>query len=543
MKLSIGKKLGLAFGALLFITAIMTCFAIFNIQRVNDSVDELKSNYIKAYYGQLASKAVDDVALSVRMIALLHDESQITAEKQKIQEARARYGDAIANLDKIVTSEKGKELLAASKVTIKPAAEMNNKVISLAMENKRDEAAALLLHDGIPLTKKVQDGFAEFSKYRQERVDAAYARAEAVCSISRISQIICGALSLILGISLGFFLTRNLSSRLKYVARAMSDVSGGDLSKSLTVRGNDEIAELGDSINNMISSMSAMLLSITKASGGVAESANMLSVVSDQMTLSLEEVSSRTTSIATASEEMTATSLGIAQSCNMAADSSKQGSELASQGACVVQETITGMNRIADRVKETSGTLDKLGVRSEQVGDIVETISDIADQTNLLALNAAIEAARAGEQGRGFAVVADEVRALAERTTKATKEISQMIKAIQGDTKGAVVSMNEGVREAEKGTSGAAQSGDALNDILNQISNVTTEIHQIATAAEEQTATTSEITSNIQQITEVVQLTASCSRDQSSAARELLDHTGELRQLVGKFIVAEAVNA
>src|SRR4029079_17619247 len=130
--------------------------------------------------------------------------------------------------------------------------------------------------------------------------------------------------------------------------------------------------------------------------------------------------------------------------CTMAADSSNQGNELATQGVSVVQETVAGMTRIADQVKESARTVESLGSRSEQIGEIVGTIEDIADQNNLLALNAAIEAARAGEQGRGFAVVADEVRALAERTTRATKEIGQMIRAIQMETKGAVASMKEG---------------------------------------------------------------------------------------------------
>jgi methyl-accepting chemotaxis protein len=198
-------------------------------------------------------------------------------------------------------------------------------------------------------------------------------------------------------------------------------------------------------------------------------------------------------------------------------------------------ETVASMNGIADRVKETATTLERLGSRSDQIGEIVGTIEDIADQTNLLALNAAIEAARAGEQGRGFAVVADEVRALAERTTKATKEIAQMIKAIQNETKGAIMSMEEGVTEVERGAQEAAKSGEALDNILNQINAVAQEINQIATAAEEQTATTTEITNNIQMITEVVQMSASCSIEAAGSAKELLANAEKLQSLVREF--------
>jgi methyl-accepting chemotaxis protein len=171
------------------------------------------------------------------------------------------------------------------------------------------------------------------------------------------------------------------------------------------------------------------------------------------------------------------------------------------------------MNSIADRVATTARTIDNLGSRSDQIGAIVGTIEDIADQTNLLALNAAIEAARAGEQGRGFAVVADEVRALAERTTKATKEISTMIKTIQTETKEAVKSMEVGVQEVEKGTMEAARSGEALGKILEQISTVTSQITQIATAAEQQTSTIHEINNNIQIVADVAKVNKEVEKD------------------------------
>jgi methyl-accepting chemotaxis protein len=232
---------------------------------------------------------------------------------------------------------------------------------------------------------------------------------------------------------------------------------------------------------------------------------------------------------------MSATSGDIAQNCQMAAEGSNQASQAASAGSEVVNNTVLVMSRIASRVQETAKTVESLGARSDQIGAIVATIQDIADQTNLLALNAAIEAARAGEQGRGFAVVADEVRALAERTTKATREISEMIKAIQSETKGAVVAMEAGVSEVEKGTAEASKSGQALQEILEQINAVTMQVNQVATAAEEQTATTSEISNNIHQITEVVQDTAKGAQESAAAASQLGRTAEELQRIVGQF--------
>jgi methyl-accepting chemotaxis protein len=193
------------------------------------------------------------------------------------------------------------------------------------------------------------------------------------------------------------------------------------------------------------------------------------------------------------------------------------------------------MSLIAEKVQESARTVDGLGARSDQIGAIIGTIEDIADQTNLLALNAAIEAARAGEQGRGFAVVADEVRALAERTTRATKEIDGMIKAIQSETRGAVAAMEQGVYQVEAGTMEAAKSGDALRDILRQVNDVASQVHQIATAAEEQTATTREISNNMQQITHVVQDTASGAHQSATAACQLQGNAEELQRLVRQF--------
>ncbi|MCE1227142.1 MAG: methyl-accepting chemotaxis protein, partial [Geobacteraceae bacterium] len=171
------------------------------------------------------------------------------------------------------------------------------------------------------------------------------------------------------------------------------------------------------------------------------------------------------------------------------------------------------------------------------IGAIVATIQDIADQTNLLALNAAIEAARAGEMGRGFAVVADEVRALAERTTRATHEISGMIKAIQTETRDAVSAMSAAVQEVEQGTNDATSSGAALDDILEEISNVTMQINQIATAAEEQNATTGEITANITRISDTVQETNRGAHETATAALQLSGLATTLQQLVGRFKV------
>jgi methyl-accepting chemotaxis protein/hemerythrin len=245
--------------------------------------------------------------------------------------------------------------------------------------------------------------------------------------------------------------------------------------------------------------------------------------------------------IATASEEMSATSGDIARNCLYAAENAHKVTDETTPGARIVRNSAQLMENIAQRVMVTSTTVAGLGERSDQIGAIAGTIEDIADQTNLLALNAAIEAARAGETGRGFAVVADEVRALAERTTRATKEIDTMIRSIQQETRAAVGSMGEGVEQVNRGTAETCRSGEALAGILAMINDLTMQLSQIATAAEEQTATTHEITNNIQLITSVVNGNVENARSTRMATGKLAEQVDQLHQLVGHFRLSDAM--
>ena len=261
------------------------------------------------------------------------------------------------------------------------------------------------------------------------------------------------------------------------------------------------------------------------------------------MTSGIEETVIQINSVATASEEMSTTSSEITQNCVSATKSSEKANGAAVTGETVINETVAVMDRINSIVKASSKTVGSLGERSDQIGEIINLINDIADQTNLLALNAAIEAARAGEQGRGFAVVADEVRKLAERTTVATKQIGQTIKAMQAETKQAVVSMEEGVKAVEIGTQDARKSGEALKDILKQINMVTSEIGQIAVASEQQSATANEIAQNIQHISGAVEETARNVSENADAASQMAGLSTELKKLIGQFKLATPADA
>ncbi|GFO66108.1 methyl-accepting chemotaxis protein [Geomonas paludis] len=300
----------------------------------------------------------------------------------------------------------------------------------------------------------------------------------------------------------------------------------------------DEVELIAQGVDAMALSLRRILVKVTDSAQEVSVAAAQVSVAAERIAAGADEVVGKTAAVATAGEEMAATSNDIARNCQLAVEEAQRATQSAQNGTEVVGKTVAVMARIAEKVQESTATVESLGASGEQIGEIIGTIEDIADQTNLLALNAAIEAARAGELGRGFAVVADEVRALAERTTKATHQIGIMIKTIQSETQQAVSVMEQGVSGVKAGTEEASRSGAALVGIKERVDAFGEQISQIAAAAEEQTATTSEISGSILQVTDVVQSTAAAARESAVAAAQLHGTAQELQRLVGQFRLA-----
>jgi len=540
--MKIGVRLGCAFGVIVLLIVGIVVLSLSSMAKVETQIEHIvKGNSVKLIAAQEASDSVASLYRAIDMIVLEDkDAAAQVRHKESINTCRSRYQAAIKALDENEKSEQGRVILEKIKQAITAAKDVNNSIIELAMSGKNNEAHDLLLSRSNALYMTLTKELDEMAAYQKSRIDFRYTEARSTYSSARNGLIAAMLAALVIAAIFSVTATRSITVPLNGMVEMLKDIASGegDLTKRLDASRRDEVGEASHWFNAFIERLHAIISNLAQTSSQIASASGQLRATAEQIAAGAEEVASQTSTVATASEEMSATSSDIARNCSMAAESSRHSSLAATRGSAVVQDTINGMVRIADQVRQSAATVENLGQRSEQIGQIVGTIEDIADQTNLLALNAAIEAARAGEQGRGFAVVADEVRALAERTTRATKEISDMIKTIQHETKAAVRAMEEGVSEVEKGAASSEKSGQALAEILEQINEVTHQINQIATAAEQQTATTCEITQNVQQVTEVVCMTARGASETAVASSQLAMNAHELQDLVRKFRLA-----
>jgi methyl-accepting chemotaxis protein len=321
---------------------------------------------------------------------------------------------------------------------------------------------------------------------------------------------------------------------------AMQKLGEGDLTARMEGDFQGSFKRYQDNINRLGESLNHLVIEIKEAVVATASASNEITSSSEQMAAGSQEQSSQTAEVASAIEEMTKTILETSKNSAATSEAAKNSGMIAQEGGKVVSETIQGMVRIAEVVNKSADTVQTLGKSSNQIGEIIQVINDIADQTNLLALNAAIEAARAGEQGRGFAVVADEVRKLAERTTKATKEIASMIKQIQKDTDGAVASMKEGTFEVEKGKQLADLAGQSLEEIIKSAEEVVDMSTQVAAASEEQSSAAEQISKNVEAISNVTQESAAGIHQIARASEDLNRLTVNLQNIISKFKIEES---
>lgn len=325
---------------------------------------------------------------------------------------------------------------------------------------------------------------------------------------------------------------RKAANRMLY---AMTKFSSGDLTASIEVEKDDDIGRIFGGFNDSVASIKAMFLRISEAVQAAASAANQISASAEEMAVGSQEQTIQSNEVSESIDKMTKSIFENSDNAKNASEEAVRNGEIAQQGGNDVAETVEGMNRIASVVLNAAGIIEQLGSNSKQIGEITQVINDIADQTNLLALNAAIEAARAGEQGRGFAVVADEVRKLAERTAKATKEIEGMIKEIQNNSNLAVNSIKQSAKEVESGRIQAEKAGESLNKIIVGAEKTANLIKYLADTSENQSAASDQINKNIERINDIIKETSGGIHEIAKSAEDLNRLTLNLQDIISKF--------
>ncbi len=574
--IKIGRKLYIGFGLVLALAAAM---ATMNYLNFNDI--KLSSQFTQGtqYPILKAANEMSDATFAVQQsIQDISATRALDGYDTGLDEAKKSAELFLESLDQLMTLDPGHaEELRKFREPFNEYYETGKKLARAYIDGGPAQGNKMMAEfdkDAQTIQNMVHDYYARIEK----EFDASLENVEMSSSNATTSTLMITIAMLLAGGAIAYFIARTISRPISEITRVANDIAIGDVQHTININQKDEIGSLANSFrslidymkslasaatqiaaNNltiqvepksdkdalgtafktMVRNLSTMIKELTDNATQLVSASTEIASSSEQMARGSSEQTSQTAQVSSAVEEMTATIVESSRNAGEASGMAREAATAATEGTRVVSQTIEGMNKIAKVVQDSANTIQALSKSSDQIGEIIGVIDDIADQTNLLALNAAIEAARAGEQGRGFAVVADEVRKLAERTTKATKEITEMIKGIQADTKGAVVSMEQGIREVDSGRQFADKAGESLNAILGFSQRVQDMIQQIASAAEQQSAASEQIARNVESIANVTKENAAGIEQSASAAEQLNRQAEGLQTMVGKFQITK----
>ncbi|MCL1120314.1 methyl-accepting chemotaxis protein [Shewanella seohaensis] len=348
--------------------------------------------------------------------------------------------------------------------------------------------------------------------------------------------IILAGMAMLISIVIGLWVNRSVMNPIRDIVQNLKIIrQDSDLTVKFKTFNDDELGQISTSLTQVIEHLRGILHSIAEAANTVNSSATELGSFTQETNKRMQQQQAETEQTATAMNEMTATVAEVAQSAAAAADSAKDADNYAANGNHIVMQSITSMSQLSEQIQKTAQVIGFLSNESQNIGRVLDVIKSIAEQTNLLALNAAIEAARAGEQGRGFAVVADEVRTLAQRTQKSTQEIEAMIATLQQGVKEAVNAMEVGINQVDDANDKANQAGQALKEIVASVDNITELNTHIATAAEEQSSVAESINRSIIAISDIAEHSTNSALELSESVINLTKLANSMRNQVSAF--------
>lgn len=528
----------------IFMAVLVTVLGIISINGTQKMSGMLEDMYNNRLVPLIDLGQINDELAKIRIRALRITGEADQAQRQKtLDEANEAGKEINKTIDKFgatyLTPEE-KNVFEQFKAGWAAYNESRLRTFNLALNAKFDEAKQNTQGDAMKKYLSVDEALGKLVGIQDKVGKELFKESVADYKFIRNEAIVLTAVAIIAAIALGLILSRMIASPLQDGVSIAKSIADGDLTFSLNGKNSDrkdEVGELLGAMGRMGEKLKGIMADVRSAADTIASASEELSSSSEQMSRGVADQAGRTSQIATASTEMSQTVVDVAKNASNIATSASDTVKTAQEGESIVNKSVEEVKAIAVTVSESAQLMSSLGERSKQIGDIVSVINDIADQTNLLALNAAIEAARAGEQGRGFAVVADEVRKLAERTAKATSEIGGMIKAIQDEVQKAVLSMEHGTKRVNVGVDFSVQAGNALRGIVDSVNGLQSMVQQIASATEEMSSVSDQISGDIEAVAAVSSETSAASNQIAQSASDLARLSANLTGVVGQFKV------